>query len=100
MKSSNVNSQNIFFAENDNECASIIYEQIEDTAIWYRGQLFFKENNIWRNDLEHFNDMCLHEIMDSNIIRKEKDKYTKLWANTSKAKSAVEAVLVNVKRQR
>ena len=93
----NVNSQTLFFADNDNECATIIYEQIKDCAIWCRGQLFFKKNNIWVNDLEHFNNMCLHKIMNSNIVRKDKDKMTKLWANTSRAKAVVEAVLVNVK---
>lgn len=82
----------------EDEASNLIYQELKDRLIPAKKRIFFKQNNIWIDDINEINDFLLEYIMSSNITkRNEKNEYQPYAQNVKTAKNIRETVLVKIK---
>lgn len=82
----------------EKDAADLIYEELKDRLIPAKKRLFFKQDNVWADNLTDINNYLLDYILKSNITKVNEDKkYVPYAQNVKTAKNIREALIVKVK---
>lgn len=95
----NYEGKSVFrMVSSENEAANLIYEELKDRLIPAKKRLFFKMNNVWKDNAIEINEFLLDYILNSNITkRNDKNEYQPYAQNVKTAKNIREAVIVKIK---
>ena len=94
-----LNSGNIHVCD-DNEAAERMYALLHDKIVYTRGQLFYKNENIWIHSKATIDPLLLDLILTSRMYKydKLKKKETPYSQNVSNAKNIREALYCKIMR--
>jgi hypothetical protein len=81
----------VIVAEDDNQAAKLIYEELHDSIFYHKGQFFIKVGHVWANNQEYIDAYILKYIQDKDIkktsIKKDVTTYITYSANVSSAEN-------------
>jgi hypothetical protein len=82
----------------ENEGANLLYDELKNRLIPAKKRLFFKQDNVWADNLNDINNYLLDYILKSNITKFNDDKkYVPYAQNVKTAKNIREALIVKIK---
>lgn len=80
------------YADNDNEAAKIVLEQLKHRLL-FANQHYYKLNNIWINDREKINAAIMNYIMELALWKTVGQKEVLYWSNYSAAEKLAKCVM-------
>jgi hypothetical protein len=75
---------------NDEECALYIIDKLDGKLIYTKSGIFYKNNNVWTNDIQNIENMLLKYIME-NAPPNDNDCY--LYKQYKNVKSVIKTIL-------
>ena len=91
-----INLDNIKICNNDGDASKIIYNEIKHNLIFSQKVLYYKQDNMWINDIAIIKPCIITYIIDSNIYKKNKHGEIIDYSNNVKSAENIYKNVINI----